>query len=44
MKAALLIVGLLVASLLMIRSLNYSGVIESPLFRGAAQVQFAVGF
>lgn len=44
MKAALLIVGLVVVALLVTRSFNYSGMVETPIFRGVFQGQLAVGF
>jgi hypothetical protein len=44
MKAALLIVGLLIVGLLVTRSLNYTAMVESPVFRGVFQGQLAVGF
>jgi hypothetical protein len=44
MKAALLIVGVLILGLLTVRSLNYTAMVESPMFRGVFQGQLAVGF
>lgn len=44
MRTALLIVGLLIVGLLVTRSFSYSGLVETPIFRGVFQGSLAVGF
>lgn len=43
MRAALLILGLIIIMMMIVKALSWSGQIETPIFRGVFQAQFAVG-